>query len=120
LKKFSGEIELRISDPVSSYRETASKKGAVVMAASSNRLNRLWAQIEPLDENTIELLVKRPSSTADKQVADAIGGNIIAIEEHANVLVDLIGVENRSDEVLQAIISGLDGLAEMVQSVDNR
>ena len=42
-----------VSQPVVSYRETVTATGAVMLAKSSNKLNRLFVRASPLDEGLV-------------------------------------------------------------------
>ena len=59
LKQIGGGLDLKISDPIASYRETALKKGAIVTAKSSFGLSEFWVQVEPLDQKILESFEKR-------------------------------------------------------------
>ena len=50
LKERIGNVDLRISTPSAAYRETILNEGALVVARSPNKLNRVSVQVEPLDK----------------------------------------------------------------------
>src|SRR4030042_7200031 len=58
LKQIGGGLELRVSDPIASYRETVLKRGALTMAGGSDEL-KVSIRVEPLDVEAIEFLGKR-------------------------------------------------------------
>lgn len=54
---FCGGMDIRVSDPVVSYRETVTEKSTkVVMAKSANKHNRLYFEAEPISEEVIEAI----------------------------------------------------------------
>jgi elongation factor 2 len=104
-------LDLKVSDPIASYRETALKKGAIVTVKSSIGLNEFWVQVEPLDQKTLESFEENAPFTKDRlreQVSSLVEGNILAAEEHFNVLVDLSEISKRLHSVLDAVISGFE------------
>jgi len=90
-------IDIAVSSPRVVYREAVSKKGVVALAKSPNKLNCFWLQVEP---------------EAEEQAAPLEAeelGNILAIDENRNVLLDCRRKPDRvSDEVLEAIIAGFE------------
>jgi len=90
-------IDVTVSSPRVVYKETVSKKGVVALAKSPNKLNCFWLQVEP---------------EAEEQAAPLEAeelGNILAIDENRNVLLDCRRKPDRvSDEVLEAIIAGFE------------
>ncbi len=111
LKQIGGGLDLKVSDPIASYRETALKKGAIVTAKSSIGLNEFWVQVEPLDQKTLESFEENAPSTKDRlreQISSLVEGNVLAAEEHFNVLVDLSEISKRLHSVLDAVISGFE------------
>jgi elongation factor 2 len=108
LKQVGGGLELRISDPIASYRETVLKKGALTIASGSNGL-KVSVRVEPLDVETIEILGKNSSllnQGLNKQSSGFARESILAVEEHANILVDLTEIDKRTDTVSEALVSG--------------
>ncbi len=90
-------IDIAVSSPRVVYKEAVSKKGVVALAKSPNKLNCFWLQVEP---------------EAEEQAAPLEAeelGNILAIDENRNVLLDCRRKPDRvSDEVLEAIIAGFE------------
>ncbi|MEM2401717.1 MAG: hypothetical protein QXX24_04155, partial [Candidatus Bathyarchaeia archaeon] len=82
-------LEVIVSKPMISYRESVSDVGDVFTASSLNRLNKISVRVRPLDE--------RGSAQ--------IYGKIILSDENRNVLVDLTE-SVLSGECLEAIIDG--------------
>jgi elongation factor 2 len=108
LKQIGGGLELRVSDPIASYRETVLKRGALTMASGSNGL-KVSIRVEPLDVEAIEFLGKS-SSLVNHGLSQQFSGfaeeNILAVEEHVNILVDVSKVGKRTHTVSEALVSG--------------
>jgi elongation factor 2 len=108
LKQVGGGLELKVSDPIASYRETILKKGALTIASGWNG-PKVSIRVEPLDIETIEILGKS-SSLVNHGMSGQFSGfareNILAVEEHANILVDFSGIGKRTDTVSEALVSG--------------
>ena len=58
LKEYGGGLEILTSQPLVVYRETVSTEGVVAMAKSPNKHSRFWLQVEPLDQNVVDLMEK--------------------------------------------------------------
>jgi len=108
LKQIGGGLELRVSDPIASYRETVLKKGALTMASGPNGL-KVSIQVESLDVEAIEFLGKSLSHV-NHSLSEHFSGlaeeNILAVEEHVNILVDVSEVGRRRHAVSDALVSG--------------
>ena len=118
LKDYSGGIELLTSKPMVVYRESVAEKGAIVMAESPNKHNKLWVQVEPLEEKVINLMEKGKISEemerkhvekilfkeADLPVEEA--RNVLALDTHRNMLVDLTKDMQHFKETVEAVIAG--------------
>ncbi len=98
LRNYSGEIEIITSSPIVVYREGIAGKGAVVTAKSPNRQNKFSVQVEPLEEKFIELVDQ------DKLAENT--RNILALDEHRNILIDLTKSGQQLRKARSAIISG--------------
>jgi len=85
LKEYSNGIDITTSNPTADYRETVTTKGLIVMAKSPNKQNCFWVQVKPHE--------------TDAQ-------NILASDEHENVLIDLTGKMDCLSEVKNMIVSG--------------
>lgn len=85
LKEYSNGINITTSNPTADYRETVTTKGLIVMAKSPNKQNCFWVQVKPHE--------------TDAQ-------NILASDEHENVLIDLTGKMDCLSEVKNMIVSG--------------
>jgi len=118
LKEYGGGLELITSRPIVVYRETVSAEGAVAMAKSPNKHSRFWVQVEPLDQNVIDLMEKgalfeamgkkRINSTLREEAGWSAqeSKNVWALEEHKNVLVDLTKGIQYLREVKETVSSG--------------
>ncbi|MEM2103803.1 MAG: elongation factor EF-2 [Candidatus Bathyarchaeia archaeon] len=100
LQDYTGGLEIITSKPMAVYRESVSGKGIIAKAESSNRRNTFWIQVEPLEENVINLMEKgKIAEDADLEHIETLpekagwpsreAGNILAIEEHKNMLVNM-------------------------------
>ena len=89
-------IGVTVSSPRVVYMESVQKKGAVALAKSPNKLNSFWVQVMPETEE-------------NEHRADEDSGNILSVDEHKNLLLDLSGkTEGVSEEELEAIIAGFE------------
>ena len=94
--KNSFGIDVTVSSPRVVYMESVQKKGAVALAKSPNKLNSFWVQVMPETEE-------------NEHRADEDSGNILSVDEHRNLLLDLSGkTELVSEEELEAIIAGFE------------
>ena len=92
----SDGLNVTVSSPRVVYSETVQKKGIVALAKSPNKQNCFWVQVMPETEE-------------NEHRADADSGNVLSVDEHRNVLLDLNGkTEGVSEEVLEAIIAGFE------------
>ncbi|MEM3597147.1 MAG: elongation factor EF-2 [Candidatus Bathyarchaeia archaeon] len=118
LKQHCGEMEILTSKPVVAYRESVQKRGKTVMAASLNKENAFYVQVEPLEnavleliennqltqdakrENVIELLCKKANYSLNE------AESFLAFNEHHNMLFDKSKTVSRFPETVASIISG--------------
>jgi elongation factor 2 len=118
LKEYGGGLELITSRPIVVYRETVSTEGVVAMAKSPNKHSRFWVQVEPLDQNVIDLMEKgelfeamgkkRINSTLREEAGWSAheSKNVWTLEEHKNILVDLTKGIQYLREVKETVSSG--------------
>jgi elongation factor 2 len=118
LKQYGGGLELITSQPLVVYRETASTKGVVAMAKSPNKHSRFWVQVEPLDQNVVDLMEKGSlfEAMGNKRITTALreeagwsaqeAKNVWALEEHRNILVDMTKGIQYLREVKETVNSG--------------
>jgi elongation factor 2 len=96
LKEYAGEVEITTSQPMVVYRESVEVGGVIVTAKSLNKQNKFVVQVEPLDEKVKELI--------EKDEIKAVG-NILALDEHGNILIDAAEWNKIHIEANAAIIS---------------
>jgi len=118
LKQYGGGLELITSQPLVVYRETASAQGVVAMAKSPNKHSRFWVQVEPLDQNVIDLMEKGSlfEAMGNKRINTTLreeagwsaheAKNVWALEEHRNILVDMTKGIQYLREVKETVNSG--------------
>jgi len=95
LKSLDG-IDIAVSSPRVVHMESVQKKGVLALARSPNKQSSFCIQVMPGAEEQAN-----PS-------ADDVG-NVLSIDEHRNVLIDVKGkTEAVSEEALEAIITGFE------------
>jgi len=99
LRDYLSGMELSVSSPRVVYRENATRKGIIATARSPNQQNKFAAQVEPLEKDLINIIEQEESNTRNAE-------NILAVDEHKNVLVDCTGKTEQFREILDFIISG--------------
>ncbi|MEM3770519.1 MAG: elongation factor EF-2 [Candidatus Bathyarchaeia archaeon] len=118
LRDYGGGLEIITSTPIVVYRESVAGKGVITMAKSPNTHNRFWVQVEPLEEKIINLV--EASEIAEEMGKKQIGNvlfkeaewpaeevrNILAIDEHRNILVDATKGVQYLREAREMIIAG--------------
>jgi elongation factor 2 len=105
LKQYVGDVELSATSPMAAYRETVLKSGGLVMTMSPNKRNKFWVQIEPLESKAIAVLEKRLTYDADK-FGKSGEGEVWAVDEHINILVDSTKHAEHLQEVKDSVVSG--------------
>ena len=118
LRQTGGGIELITSQPLVVYRETVSGEGVVAMAKSPNKHSRFWVQVEPLEQNVVDLMESGAlfEAMGNKRITTTLreeGGwpaqdakNVWALEEHRNILVDLTKGVQYLRESKETVASG--------------
>jgi len=118
LKEYGGGLELLTSKPLVVYRETVSTQGVVAMAKSPNKHSRFWVQVEPLDQNVVDLMEKGAlfEAMGNKRINTTLreeagwsaheAKNVWALEEHKNILVDMTKGIQYLREVKETVNSG--------------
>ncbi|MEM1997374.1 MAG: GTP-binding protein [Candidatus Bathyarchaeia archaeon] len=101
IKEIMPDLEIIISKPMISYRESVEKVGAVVTVVSPNELNSISVNVEPLDVNSSIALDEEAGFKENIKNIE----RILNVEENENVLVDISG-KDYSEEDLNAIVSG--------------
>ena len=97
LKSLDG-IDVAVSSPRVVHMESVQKKGVVALARSPNKQSSFCIQVMPEAE-------EQANPSADDDV-----GNVLSIDEHRNVLIDIKGKTEQtvSEEALEAIIAGFE------------
>jgi len=118
LKQYGGGLELLTSRPIVVYRESIAGTGVVAMAKSPNKHSRFWIQVEPLDQNVVELMEKgelfegmgrkRIDGVLRKEAGWSAkeARNVWALEEHKNILLDMTKGIQYLREVKETVNSG--------------
>ncbi|MDP8023161.1 MAG: elongation factor EF-2 [Nitrososphaeria archaeon] len=107
-------IEIITSKPLINYREAITTKAGPVMAKSPNKHNKVYIRVEPLDEETINLIITgQINENMDrKQIAKVLRDHgwdadeakgVVAIDERGNVFVD----ETKGVQFLQESMDSL-------------
>ncbi|MGQ9552046.1 MAG: GTP-binding protein [Candidatus Bathycorpusculaceae bacterium] len=98
LKNYAGVEEINASPPMVTYRESISRRGKIVTSRSPNKLNKFVASVEPIEKNLAESINKGALSRGE--------GNILAVDEHRNVMINLARNIHHFQETKGFIISG--------------
>ncbi|MFP3165767.1 MAG: elongation factor EF-2 [Nitrososphaeria archaeon] len=107
-------IEIVTSNPLINYREAITMKAGPVMAKSPNKHNKVYIRVEPLDHETINLIITgQINENMDrKQIAKILRDHgwdadeakgVVAIDERGNVFVD----ETKGVQFLQESMDSL-------------
>ena len=117
LKEFYG-LEVKSSQPIIVYRESVREKSKVFEGKSPNKHNRFYISVEPLNEETIELIhrgvVREDQDPREraKILRDQAGWDydearrIWAIDENINVFVDMTSGVQYLKDVKDTVIGG--------------
>jgi elongation factor 2 len=103
LRDYGGGLEIVISKPLVIYRESVAGKGVIAMAKSPNKHNKFWVQVEPLEEEVIDLIDK---GAVNEETGRKQAGNLWAVDEHRNVLMDMTKGVQCPQEAREMIIAG--------------
>jgi len=119
LKDYAGgDLEIITSKPIVVYRESIAGQGISSMGKSPNKHNRLWIQVEPLEDKVIDIIEKGDISEEmnRKQMAAILhkevgwpaeeARNVWTLEEHKNMLIDVTKGIQYLREARDMIISG--------------
>ncbi|RLG09847.1 MAG: elongation factor EF-2 [Thaumarchaeota archaeon] len=116
-------IEVVASKPIILYRETVTKRGKVFEGKSPNRHNRIYIQVEPLEEEIIQLIRRGElfNEMDRKQIArilrdhgwDAdMARNVWMIDPRGNIFVDMTKGAQYLQESKALIIAGFQDVME--------
>jgi elongation factor 2 len=103
LRDYGGGLEIVTSKPLVIYRESVAGKGVIAMAKSPNKHNKFWVQVEPLEEEVIDLIDK---GAVNEETGRKQAGNLWAVDEHRNVLMDMTKGVQCPQEAREMIIAG--------------
>ncbi|TET58008.1 elongation factor EF-2 [Candidatus Bathyarchaeota archaeon] len=118
LKEYAGGgFEIITSKPLVVYRESTMSQGVVAMAKSPNKHSKFWIQVEPLEENIIQMIEKgdlteemgrKKMGTVLKEAGwpTKQARNIWSLEEHRNILVDMTKGVQYLREVRDMVMAG--------------
>lgn len=118
VKDIQSAVDVTTSQPIVVYRETITKPGGPVLGKSPNKHSRVWISVEPLNEETVKLLVDGEISeyqdvaTRTKILREKAGWdakdarNVWAIDEHVNIIVDQTKGVQYLREVRDTMIAG--------------
>ncbi|RLG04714.1 MAG: elongation factor EF-2 [Thaumarchaeota archaeon] len=116
-------IEVVASKPIILYRETVSKRGRVFEGKSPNKHNRIYVQVEPLEEEIIELIRKGElfNEMDRRQIAKILrehgwdadmARSVWQIDPRGNILVDMTKGVQYLQESKALIIAGFQDVME--------
>ncbi|RLG03073.1 MAG: elongation factor EF-2, partial [Thaumarchaeota archaeon] len=116
-------IEVVASKPIILYRETISKRGKVFEGKSPNRHNRIYIQVEPLEEEIIQLIRRGElfNEMDRKQIARILrdhgwvadmARNVWMIDPKGNIFVDMTKGAQYLQESKALIIAGFQDVME--------
>jgi elongation factor 2 len=103
LRDYGGGLEIVTSKPLVIYRESVAGKGVIAMTKSPNKHNKFWVQVEPLEEEVIDLIDK---GAVNEETGRKQAGNLWAVDEHRNVLMDMTKGVQCPQEAREMIIAG--------------
>jgi len=113
-----GDLEIIASKPIVVYRESVATEGIIAQAKSPNKHNKLWMQIEPLEDQVIKLIEedKINEDTNPKQVSAVLekeagwsaeeAQRVWSVEQHRNILVNTTKGVQYLQEAQDTIVSG--------------
>ena len=98
LRELASGIGMATSAPRVVYRESLTRKGVTAKAKSANKQNTFAVQVEPLREPFIKLIEQEGNASKAE--------NMLAVDEHKNVIADFTGKAEQLREISDFIISG--------------
>ncbi|MFW6117430.1 MAG: elongation factor EF-2 [Thermoproteota archaeon] len=118
LRQYGGGLDLVTSRPIVVYRESVSTKSEEVMAKSPNKHNKFWIQVEPLEEEVVDMMEEGEIDQlmSRRKIGDILyeeagwptdeARNVYAIEGHKNIIVNRTKGIQYLREIRDMIISG--------------
>lgn len=117
LKMFSG-IELNVSDPVISFRETITEtSGITCLKKSANKHNRIYMQAEPLSEELVTLLESGEYGMKDMGKLSKILVEKFGWDKHKASKIWAIGPYDKPSNIIVDCTVGLSYLNEIKDGV---
>ncbi|WXG40764.1 MAG: elongation factor EF-2 [Candidatus Freyarchaeum deiterrae] len=119
VKEIQNAVDVTTSQPIVVYRETITGVGGPVLGKSPNKHSRVWIVVEPLNEETIKLMVDgeiseyQDASSRTKLLREKGGWdakdarNVWALDEHVNIVVDQTKGVQYMREVKDTMIAGV-------------
>jgi elongation factor 2 len=112
-----GDLNIITSKPLVVYRESVMSQGTVALARSPNKQNKLWIQVEPLEESVIQLIEKGSlaEDMGTKQIGEILKAagwpaeeakKVWVLEEHKNLLVNLTSGVQYLQETRDMVMQG--------------
>jgi elongation factor 2 len=99
LRDYLSGMAIITSSPRVVYRENVTRKGIIATARSPNRQNKFVAQAESLEEDFAITIEQEGQSTSKAE-------NVLAVDEHKNVIVNCTEKAEQFREILKFVISG--------------
>ncbi|MFB0560510.1 MAG: elongation factor EF-2 [Candidatus Lokiarchaeia archaeon] len=118
IKDIEAILEVTTSQPIVVYRETVSGTGGPILGKSPNKHSRVWITVEPLNEETIKLILDgeiseyQDSASKTRILREKAGWdakdarNVWALDEHINIVVDKTKGVQYLREVKDTMIAG--------------
>ena len=117
LKMFSG-IELNVSEPVISFRETINEtSGITCLKKSANKHNRIYMQAEPLPEELVTLLESGEYGTKDMVKLSKMLVEKFGWEKHRALKIWAIGPYDKPSNIIVDCTVGLSYLNEVKDGI---
>jgi elongation factor 2 len=118
LRDYASNLEIITSEPIVVFRESVARIGDSTLSKSPNRLNNVRVQVEPLEDSIVELIekgkitedsnAKQLAATLQKELGWSSDetANVLMVEAHRNVLINLARVMPFPKDAKDQIISG--------------
>jgi elongation factor 2 len=118
VKEIQSAVDVVTSQPIVVYRETVTSPAGPILGKSPNKHSRVWITVEPLNQETIDLIVNgeiseyQDAATRTKILREKAGWdakdarNVWAIDEHVNIIVDQTKGVQYLREVRDTMIAG--------------
>jgi elongation factor 2 len=119
VKDIQNAVDVTTSQPIVVYRETITGTAGPILGKSPNKHSRVWIVVEPLNEETVKLMVEgeiseyQDASSRTKLLREKAGWdakdarNVWALDEHVNIVVDQTKGVQYLREVKDTMIAGV-------------